>query len=117
MSLPKIEHVVFTVEIPSTKEQKKFRPFTVKEEKLLLIATSNAKATDEADPIDAIETIKQIINNCAVDDIEVNTLSIFDIEWFIHSIKNKFQSATSSISFSKKKAKSTLGILILKKLR
>jgi len=58
MGLPKIDMPLFEIEVPSTKKKVKYRPFTVKEEKILLIA-------QEANDIDHIITaMKQIITNC-----------------------------------------------------
>ena len=60
MGLPKIDMPLFEIEVPSTKKKVKYRPFTVKEEKILLIA-------QEANDIDHIITaIKQIITNCFI---------------------------------------------------
>jgi hypothetical protein len=69
-----IDHPLITFIIPSTKKKVRFRPFLCKEEKILL----SAKDTPE----DMINAIKQIITNCAVDnDVNVNTLALFDIEY------------------------------------
>jgi len=77
MPLPKLEHPVFELEIPSTKEKVKYRPFLVKEEKILLLAQSSGLAGD------VVTAIKQIINNCTVEgDINVDTLPSFDLEFF-----------------------------------
>ena len=58
MSLPKINTPEYTLVIPSTDEEIKYRPFLVKEEKILLVAqeTGTDKATYEA--------IRTIINSC-----------------------------------------------------
>ena len=77
MPLPKLEHPVFELEIPSTKEKVKYRPFLVKEEKILLLAQASSTASD------TVTAIKQIINNCTVEgDINVDTLPAFDLEFF-----------------------------------
>ena len=46
MGLPKLEHPTFELEVPSTKEVVKYRPFLVKEEKILLIAQQSGEPKD-----------------------------------------------------------------------
>ena len=58
MALPKINQPLFSLTIPSTKAKIKYRPFTVKEEKILLIAQ------ESGDSDQTVLAIKQIINNC-----------------------------------------------------
>ena len=72
--LPKIDVPIFDVKLFSTGKKVKFRPFTVKEEKLFLITGE----TD--DPQSTITTIKQVLNNCVLDDIDLDSLPLFDIE-------------------------------------
>jgi len=80
--LPKISFPTFTIEIPSTKKKEMFRPFLVKEEKILLMAKLSEK--DE----DILTAIKQIVNNCAIDEtFDVDNLSIFDLEYLFIKIR------------------------------
>ena len=75
MALPVLKHPTFELEIPSTKEKIKCRPFLVKEEKILLLAQESGNAND------MISATKQIINNCIVEgDIDLNASPTFDIE-------------------------------------
>lgn len=79
MALPKLEHPVFEVFLKSLNKKVKYRPFLVKEEKLLLMA----KESEDLQEI--LKTIKQIITNCCLDKINVEDLPIFDIEmFFVH---------------------------------
>ena len=82
MGLPKIDQPLFELVIPSTGKKVQYRPFTVKEEKILLIA-QESKSTDQI-----ILAIKQIINNCLVD-VDVDTLATFDLEYIIINIRGK----------------------------
>lgn len=75
MSLPKIEHPIHSIEIPSTKKVVKFRPFLVKEEKLLLMAKEG-----ETDA-EILQAVKQIVNNCCIDKLDINKFTIFDLEY------------------------------------
>lgn len=80
MALPKIQQPLFELTVPSTKKKVKYRPFTVKEEKVLLIA----QESKEIDQI--ILSIKQIINNC-VQDIDVEKLAMFDMEYILLNLR------------------------------
>lgn len=83
MTLPKITHPIFKITIPSTKKTLSFRPYTVKEEKLLLMIDKSENLTD------SIDTLKQIINNCCVDSINVDKLAVFDIEYIFIKLRSK----------------------------
>ena len=88
--LPQIEHPLHTIQIPSTKKKHNFRPFLVKEEKLLLMAK-------EGNDHDILRAIKQVVNNCCIDTkFDINSISITDISYlFIRlraiSINNKIK--------------------------
>ena len=74
MSLPTINQPLFELEIPSTSKKAKYRPFTVKEEKILMIA----QESKEMDQI--ILSVKQVINNCMPDvDTEEKVETVIDI--------------------------------------
>jgi hypothetical protein len=76
MALPTLDVPIFTIDLPLTKTKLRYRPFLVKEEKLLLIA----RESDDEKTI--MDTIKQIINNCCLDDVDTETLPITDLEYF-----------------------------------
>jgi hypothetical protein len=80
--LPKISHPIFDFTIPSTKKKETFRPFLVKEEKILLMA----KTTDEQQ--EQFRAIKQVVNNCAIDpNFDVDKLTLFDLEYVFLQIR------------------------------
>jgi len=83
MSLPKINTPEYTLVVPSTDEEIKYRPFLVKEEKLLLIAqeTGTDKATYNA--------IKTIIKNCCDGNVDVDKMPLFDMEYIFLNIRAK----------------------------
>ena len=83
MSLPKINTPEYRLNIPSTDEEITYRPFLVKEEKLLLIAheTGDEKATFSA--------IKELIKGCVVQDLAIDMLPMFDIEYIFLNIRAK----------------------------
>lgn len=80
--LPKIETPTFSIAIPSIKKKIKFRPFLVKEEKILLIAQQGSDN-------DLLEAIKQIVNNCCLGDLNVSTLASFDLEYIFLKLRAK----------------------------
>ena len=80
MGLPKIEHPLFELEVPSTRKKVKYRPFTVKEEKILLIAQ------ESEDLEQMLLAIKQIIGNC-VTGIDVDDLATFDMEYILLKLR------------------------------
>ncbi len=73
MALPKISYPTFDVHLTSLNKKVKFRPFLVKEEKLLLMAK-------EAEDLSSLlDTVKQIINNCCLDEkVDIENLPLFD---------------------------------------
>ena len=83
MSLPKINVPEYTLVVPSTDEEIKFRPFLVKEEKLLLIAqeTGDEKALYTA--------IKNLIHNCCHGQLDVDTMPLFDVEYVFLQLRGK----------------------------
>lgn len=82
MPLPKIKQPLFELTLPSTGKKYKYRPFTVKEEKILLIAQ------ESNDPDQMVLAIKQIIGNC-VDKIDVDSMTMFDMEYVLIHIRGK----------------------------
>jgi hypothetical protein len=82
MALPKIDQPLFDLIIPSNGKKVTFRPFLVKEEKILLIAQSGGDG-------EMIRAIKQIINNCVIEDINVDDLATFDLEYMFLKLRAK----------------------------
>lgn len=81
MPLPKIELPLFETTIPSSQKKTRYRPFTVKEEKNLLIAQ------ESADYDQMVLSIQQLLTNCIVDDIDVEKLAWFDLEYLMLQIR------------------------------
>lgn len=94
MPLPKIEHPIHEVYLKSLDRKIKFRPFLVKEEKLLLIS----KEAEE--PTDAKNAIKQILQNCCLEEIDIDKLPLFDIEMFFVHLRIKSIGESSKLSFT-----------------
>ena len=82
MSLPKIDVPVYSTKLLSTGKTVKYRAFTVKEEKLFLMA-------NESDDVDTvIDSIKQVLNNCIITKgVNVEELPLFDIEYLFLKLR------------------------------
>lgn len=91
MALPKIDLPVYQLELPSTKQKIKYRPFTVKEEKILLVAQEAGDAEQE------LLAARQIINNCLID-ADVDKFAMFDLEYMLLMLRAR--SVDNNIEFS-----------------
>jgi len=84
MSLPKISFPTYELQIPSIKKNIKYRPFLVKEEKVLIIAMESEDTKQIA------EAVKTVISNCIIaKGFKVENLATFDIEYLFLNIRGK----------------------------
>jgi len=84
MPLPKIATPSYSLQIPSLKKEIKYRPFLVKEEKILIIAMESEDSKQIAD------AVKTVISNCILTKgIKVDQLATFDIEYLFLNIRGK----------------------------
>ena len=81
MALPKIGYPTYELELPSSGKTVKYRPFLVKEEKVLLMALEGGdeKATTNA--------VKDLLKNCVISRIKVDQLPSFDLEYLFLKIR------------------------------
>jgi len=94
MALPKINNVLYDLELPSSGEMVEYRPFLVKEEKILLMALEGK------DEKEMVKAIKQIITQCvATEKFNINKLAIVDLEYLFLNIRGKAVGDVSTISF------------------
>lgn len=91
MSLPKINFPTYELEVPSTKDKITYRPFLVKEEKILLLAM------EESDEAHIARALKQIVANCTFDSLDVNTMPLFDLEYIFLNIRAKSVGETADL--------------------
>ena len=83
MALPKLNVPVYDTVLPSTEKVIKYRPFLVKEEKILLTAL-------EAGETEALSAaVRQIVNNCVQGELDVDNLPTFDIEYLFLRLRAK----------------------------
>ena len=83
MPLPTLVTPEFRTKIPSTGEEIKYRPFLVKEEKLLFMANESDNTSD------VVDAIKQILKNCILTHIEIDELASFDLEYLFLKLRSK----------------------------
>jgi len=94
MTLPKLDKPLFNMEVPSLETTVKFRPFTVKEEKILLMAQ---QSTSEKDIVLAI---KQVLNNCVASEaFKINDLATFDLEYMFLKLRAKSVNNIIEVSY------------------
>ena len=83
MALPKLTTPTYELEVPSTDEKIQYRPFLIKEEKILLIAMESGKNED------IVEAIKQIVSECTFNKLKISTMPMFDVEYIFLQIRAK----------------------------
>ena len=90
MGLPVLQHPTFELKVPSTGETLKYRPFLVREEKILLLAQAS---TETSDMFNAIE---QVLANCVLD-YDVKRFTTFDTEYVFLNLRANSVSQTGTI--------------------
>ncbi len=91
MTLPKINVPEYTLNVPSTDEEIVYRPFLVKEEKVLLVAQETGTEKN------IYQAIKTLVHNCCFGKVNVDKLPLFDIEYIFLQIRAKSVGEVSSI--------------------
>ena len=112
MALPMMNTPTYTMVVPSSGVSVRYRPFLVKEEKALLIAQQSE------DVITMIETLKKVVKSCVQDQLDVEKLATFDLEYMFTQIRGKSVGETVDLIFAcdtdhgdqNEKAKSTVTI-------
>lgn len=79
--LPKLDVPTYEVDLISTGKPIRFRPFLVKEQKLFLMASESDDAKE------TVQVIRQVLKNCIIDDIDVDSLPTFDLEWLFINLR------------------------------
>jgi len=79
--LPKLDVPTYEVNLISTGKPIRFRPFLVKEQKLFLMAS------ESDDPKETVQVIRQVLKNCIIDEIDVDSLPTFDLEWLFINLR------------------------------
>ena len=83
MALPKIEVPTYELTLPSEDKKIKYRPFLVKEEKILYIALETGENKE------MVNALKEVVNACTFEVLNVDRLPIFDVEYIFLQIRAK----------------------------
>ena len=83
MALPKLNTPTYELEIPSTDEKIQYRPFLVKEEKILMMAL------ETKDNAQIVNAVKDIVNECTFNKINISNMPMFDTEFIFLQIRSK----------------------------
>ena len=83
MALPKLTTPTYELEIPSTDEKIKYRPFLVKEEKILMMAMESKSSAD------ITQAVKDIVKECTFDKVKIDDMPMFDVEYIFLQIRSK----------------------------
>lgn len=79
--LPKLDIPFYELKLISSNKTVRYRPFLVKEQKLFLMAA------ESEDPKETVRAIRQVIQNCVLDEIDVDSLPMFDLEWLFLNLR------------------------------
>jgi len=83
MALPKLTTPTYELEIPSTDEKIKYRPFLVKEEKILMMALESKSSGD------ITQAVKDIVSECTFNKVNIDLMPMFDVEYIFLNIRSK----------------------------
>ena len=83
MALPKLTTPTYELEIPSTDEKIKYRPFLVKEEKILMMAMESKENAD------ITQAVKDIVSECTFNKVKIDDMPMFDVEYIFLQIRSK----------------------------
>lgn len=93
MALPMSSTPTYTLTIPSTGKEVKYRPFLVREEKALMMAQQSE------DPIVMVNTLKDVIKTCVVGDFNADEIATFDLEYIFTQLRAKSVGETVDLIF------------------
>ena len=91
MALPKVEVPTYELEVPSTDEKLKYRPFLVKEEKILLMAL------ESQDNAEMMIALKEIVKACTFEKFDTDKAPLFDLEYIFLRLRAKSVGEISKI--------------------
>ena len=83
MAQPKLTTPTYELEIPSTDEKIKYRPFLVKEEKILMMAMESKSSAD------ITQAVKDIVLECTFNKVDISNMPMFDVEYIFLNVRAK----------------------------
>jgi len=92
MALPKLTTPTYELEVPSTDEKIKYRPFLVKEEKILLMAMESGENKD------IVQAVKDIVSECTFGKLNLGSMPMFDVEYIFLQIRSKSVGEVSKLN-------------------
>ncbi len=92
MALPVLTIPTYELEVPSTDEKIKYRPFLVKEEKILLIALESGENKD------IVQAVKTIVDECTFNKLKLGKMPMFDVEYIFLQIRAKSVGEVSTLN-------------------
>jgi len=93
MSIPQSDQRLFDIHILSRRKKFKFRPFLVKEEKILVLATQSD------DQLDLVKAIQQVITNCSFGEVQGDDIPIFDLQKIFMQLRSASISPKFAVNF------------------
>lgn len=94
MALPKIETPIYELNLVSTGEKIYYRPFLVREKKILMVAA------ESNDPQTSYLAVKQIVNNCTFEKLDVESMALFDLQHLFLKIRSKSIGEVAEFKFA-----------------
>jgi hypothetical protein len=92
--LPKLDVPIYETKLISTGETIRYRPFLVKEQKLFLMAN------ESEDSKETINAIKQVLRNCILDEIDIENMATFDIEYVFLQLRARSVGEVVNLKFT-----------------
>lgn len=92
--LPKLDVPIYETKLISTGETIRYRPFLVKEQKLFLMAN------ESDDSKETINAIKQVLRNCILDEIDIENMATFDIEYVFLQLRARSVGEVVNLKFT-----------------
>jgi len=92
MALPKLATATYELELPSSAEIITYRPFLVKEQKVLMMASESKEDKQ------IIDAVKNIIKSCTFDKVDVNNIPMFDLEYIFIKLRAKSVGETAKVT-------------------
>ena len=93
MKLPKLDVRMFQVALPSTGQKLTLRPFLVSEERILL------EAARTENQVEIANAMKQIVNNCVTEEIDLNNCPTFDMEYLFVQLRSQSVGESQEVVF------------------
>ena len=92
MALPQVNTPTYELAVPSTDKKLKYRPFLVKEEKILMIAMEGKEQSG------IINAVKEIVKSCTFEKFDISKAPIFDVEYIFLNIRAKSVGEISTVN-------------------